>query len=66
MTLNEDPVLHLSRRIRELEAENTLMNELVSDQKKRIEALEEQVNRLSILAVSHGCGITEVRNIVSG
>lgn len=49
--------------IQALEAENTLMNELVSDQKRRIEELEAAVNKaVRVLIDRAGLSVTEARN----
>ena len=48
-----------------LRAENTLMNELVSDQKRRIKELEEQVNKLFRLLVAEGHSVNRLRNFLS-
>lgn len=56
----------LVARIQDLEAENTLMNELVKDLKERNESMEKQVNRLVKALIVKGVSVTEAVNTANG
>ena len=54
----------LRNEVAGLKSENTLMNELVSDQKREIEKLKEQVNRLAAVLVKMGMSPSDINNIL--
>lgn len=62
---HRDALAYLNE-IEQLQAENTLMNELVSDQVKTIENLKASVDRLCRALLAAGVNATTVRNIASG